>query len=158
MDSGDILTPINVARDPDSLSTFSSYTSVFEKIEVPDVDTIKATTKTPSPLIFFNVVQIYMLRQKNVGGKTEEEISDMAIGIGRYEFVGQVKEDHLDMIVNENYRSGMSSTKSMHPRPIIGEITKTATMPIGEIDLIIDISPHDIDRLESTEDINILGQ
>ena len=49
MDSGDVLASINVAKDPDSPSAFSSYTSTFEKIEAPDANTIKITTKTPNP-------------------------------------------------------------------------------------------------------------
>ena len=46
---------------------------------------------------------IYVLKQENVEGKTEEEISDVVIGTGRYKFVEQVKEDHLDLTANEDY-------------------------------------------------------
>ena len=158
MDSGDVLASINVAKDPDSPSAFSSYTSTFEKIEAPDANTIKITTKTPNPLMLFNVAQIYVLKQENVEGKTEEEISDVVIGTGRYKFVEQVKEDHLDMTANEDYWGEVPSIKNVRFRPITNEATRTATMLTGEVDFTIDISPRDIDRLENTEGISILKQ
>ena len=140
-----------MAKDPDSPSAFSSYTSTFEKIEAPDANTIKITTKTPNPLMLFNVAQIYVLKQENVEGKTEEEISDVVIGTGRYKFVEQVKEDHLDMTANEDYWGEVPSIKNVRFRPITNEATRTATMLTGEVDFTIDISPRDIDRLENTE-------
>ncbi len=108
--------------------------------------------------MLFNVAQIYVLKQENVEGKTEEEISDVVIGTGRYKFVEQVKEDHLDMTANEDYWGEVPSIKNVRFRPITNEATRTATMLTGEVDFTIDISPRDIDRLENTEGISILKQ
>ena len=45
--------------------------------------------KTPLTAI---ITYVNLLKQENVEGKTEEEISDVVIGTGRYKFVEQVKE------------------------------------------------------------------
>ena len=158
MDAEDVLASIKTAGNPDSPSAFSSYTSTFEKVEAPDAKTIRITTKTPNPLMLFNAAQIYVLKKENVEGRTEEEISNVVVGTGRYKFVEQVKEDHLDLVANEDYWGEVPAINKVRFRPITNEATRTATMLTGEVDFTIDISPRDIDRLENTEGIRVLKQ
>ena len=158
MDSADVLASIKTAMNPDSPSAFSGYTSTFSKVEAPDAYTITITTETPNPLMLFHVAQIYVLKQENVEGKTEEEISDVVVGTGRYKFVEQVKEDHLDLTANEDYWGEVPEIKNVRFRPITNEATRTATMLTGEVDFTIDISVRDIDRLEGTDGISVLKQ
>ena len=154
----DVLASIKTAMNPDSPSAFSGYTSTFSKVEAPDAYTITITTETPNPLMLFHVAQIYVLKQENVEGKTEEEISDVVVGTGRYKFVEQVKEDHLDLTANEDYWGEVPEIKNVRFRPITNEATRTATMLTGEVDFTIDISVRDIDRLEGTDGISVLKQ
>ena len=158
MDSADVLASIKTAMNPDSPSAFSGYTSTFSKVEAPDAYTITITTETPNPLMLFHVAQIYVLKQENVEGKTEEEISDVVVGTGRYKFVEQVKEDHLDLTANEDYWGEVPEIKNVRFRPITNEATRTATMLTGEVDFTIDISVRDIDRLDGTDGISVLRQ
>lgn len=158
MDSADVLASIMVAQNPDSPSAFSGYTSTFEKVEAPDADTIVITTQQPNPLMLFNVAQLYVLKKENVEGKTEEEISDVVVGTGRYKFVEQVKEDHLDITANADYWGEIPAIKNVRFRPITNEATRTATMLTGEVDFTIDISVRDIDRLDGTDGISVLKQ
>ena len=133
MDSADVLASIKTAMNPDSPSAFSGYTSTFSKVEAPDAHTVTITTDTPNPLMLFHVAQIYVLKQENVEGKTEEEISDVVVGTGRYKFVEQVKEDHLDLTANEDYWGEVPEIKNVRFRPITNEATRTATMLTGEV-------------------------
>ncbi|MCB7320357.1 ABC transporter substrate-binding protein [Lacrimispora sp. 210928-DFI.3.58] len=158
MDSADALASIKTAMNPDSPSAFSSYTSSFTSVEAPDAETIVITTDTINPLMLFDLAQIYILKQENVEGKTEEEIAAKVVGTGRYKFVEQVKEDHIDMVANEDYWGEVPAIKNVRFRPITNEATRTATMLTGEVDFTIGVSVRDIDRLENTEGISVLRQ
>lgn len=158
MDADDVVASIKVASNPDSPSAFSSYTSTFEKVEAPDAKTVVITTNTPNPMMLFDVAQLYVLKKENVEGKTEEEISDKVIGTGRYKFVEQVKEDHIDMVAYEDYWGEIPAIKNVRFRPITNEATRTATMLTGEVDFTIGVSVRDIDRLDAADGISILKQ
>lgn len=158
LDSADVLASIETASNPDSPSAYSGYTSTFSSVEAPDEKTVVIKTEKPNPLMLFNVAQIYILKKENVEGKTEEEIAANVVGTGRYKFVEQVKEDHIDMVANEDYWGEVPAIKNVRFRPITNEATRTATMLTGEVDFTIDISVRDIDRLESTDGISVLKQ
>ena len=86
------------------------------------------------------------------------EEMDVVVGTGRYKFVEQVKEDHLDLTANEDYWGEVPEIKNVRFRPITNEATRTATMLTGEVDFTIDISVRDIDRLDGTDGISVLRQ
>lgn len=158
MTAEDVVASYELAANPDSPSAFSSYTSTFETVTALDDYTIEIKTNTTNPLMLFNVAQIYVLKKENIEGKTEEEIAANVCGTGRYKFVEQVKEDHIDLVANEEYWGEQPAIKNVRFRPISNEATRTATMLTGEVDVTIDIAVRDIERLENTEGINVLKQ
>lgn len=158
MTAEDVLASIDVAANPDSPSAFTSYTSTFESWTAPDDYTVVIKTKRLNPLMLFNMAQIYILEKENVAGKTEEEIAATVVGTGRYKFVEQVKEDHIDLTANEDYWGEIPAIRNVRFRPITNEATRTATMLTGEVDFTIGVSVRDIDRLDNTEGIEVLRQ
>lgn len=158
MTAEDVLASIDVASNPDSPSAFTAYTSTFESWTAPDDYTVVVKTKRLNPLMLFNMAQIYVLEKENVEGKTEEEIAATVVGTGRYKFVEQVKEDHIDLTTNEDYWGEAPEIKNVRFRPITNEATRTATMLTGEVDFTIGVSVRDIERLENTDGIEVLKQ
>ena len=80
------------------------------------------------------------------------------IGTGRYKLVEHVKEDHIDMVVNEDYWGEIPEIKSVRFRPISNAATRTATMLSGELDVMGGVSVQDVDRLEAAEGIHIITE
>lgn len=158
MTAEDVLASIDVASNPDSPSAFTAYTSTFESWTAPDDYTVVVKTKRLNPLMLFNMAQIYVLEKENIEGKTEEEIAATVVGTGRYKFVEQVKEDHIDLTANEDYWGEVPEIKNVRFRPITNEATRTATMLTGEVDFTIGVSVRDIERLENTDGIEVLKQ
>lgn len=158
MDSGDVVASIKLASNPDSPSAYSSYTSSFESVEAPDANTVVIKTERPNPLMLFDVAQLYVLKQEIAEVGTEEQVADNVIGTGRYKFVEQVKEDHIDLAANEDYWGEVPAIKNVRFRPITNEATRTATMLTGDVDFAIDVSARDIDRLDATEGISVIKQ
>ena len=127
-------------------------------MEAPDANTVVIKTEKPNPLMLFNVAQLYVLKQEIAEVGTEEQVADNVIGTGRYKFVEQVKEDHIDLAANEDYWGEVPAIKNVRFRPITNEATRTATMLTGDVDFYIDVSARDIDRLDATEGISVIKQ
>lgn len=154
----DVLASFAVAGDANSPSAYSSFCAPIAEITAVDDYTVQMVTDGVYPLLLADIVNIYCLKKENIEGKTEEEIASTVIGTGRYTFVEQVAEDHIDITVNENYWGEIPAIKNVRFRPISNDSTRTATMLSNEIDLCIDIPVRDVERLENTDGIQIITQ
>lgn len=154
----DIVASFDTAKNPDSPSAYANFLSSVESYEATDDNTVVVKTKDVYPLLLNDLSHIYILKKENIEGKTEEEIGDTVIGTGRYKFVEQVKEDHIDLVANPDHWSGEKPITNVRFRPITNEATRTATMLTGEVDLTVGVSVRDIDRLNNTEGISVITQ
>lgn len=156
--SEDVIASFDVAKNPDSPSAYSNFFNSIASYEVSDDYTVIVKTNDVYPLLLSDLANVYILKKENVLGKSEEEISDVAVGTGRYKFVEQVKEDHIDLVANADHWSGEKPITNVRFRPITNEATRTATMLTGEVDLTVDISVRDVDRLKDTDGISVITQ
>ena len=154
----DVLASIEVARDTASPSVFANNCASIAEITAPNDYTVVITTSTVNPVLLSDLAPVYILKKENVEGKTEQEIASVVCGTGRYKFVEQVAEDHIDIVANEDYWGEVPEIKNVRFRPISNEATRTATMLSGEVDLCVDIAVRDVERLQNTEGINVVTQ
>lgn len=154
----DVIASFDKASNPDSPSAFANFFSGVASYEATDAHTVVVKTADKYPLLLNDLSNIYIMKKENIEGKTEEEIADVVVGTGRYKFVGQVKEDHIDLVANPDHWSGEKPITNVRFRPITNEATRTATMLTGEVDLTVDISVRDIERLNNTEGMSVITQ
>ena len=156
--SEDVIASFDKAKNPDSPSAFSNFFSGVESYEAPDDYTVVVKTKGAYPVLLNDLSYIYILKKENIEGKTEEEIADVVVGTGRYKFVEQVKEDHIDLVANPDHWSGEKPITNVRFRPITNESTRTATMLTGEVDLTVNIPVRDIERLDNADGISVISE
>lgn len=154
----DVIASYDKAKNPDSPSAFSSFFVGVESYEALDDYTVAVKTKGIYPVLLNNLSNVYIMKRENIEGKTEEEMADVVVGTGRYKFVEQVKEDHVDLVANPEHWSGEKPITNVRFRPITNEATRTATMLTGEVDLTSNISVRDIERLNNTDGISVITQ
>lgn len=154
----DVIASFDIAKNPDSPSAFSNFFSNIKSYEAIDDYTLVVKTNDVYPLLLSDLSNIYILKKENIEGKTEEEIAEVIIGTGRYKFVEQVKEDHIDLVANAEHWSGEKPITNVRFRPITNEATRTATMLTGEVDITVDISVRDVERLNNTEGMSVITQ
>ncbi len=154
----DVIASFDKAKNPDSPSAFSSFFTGVESYEALDDYTVAVKTKDVYPVLLNDLSNVYILKKENIEGKTEEEIADVVIGTGRYKFVEQVKEDHIDIVANPDHWSGEKPITNVRFRPITNEATRTATMLTGEVDLTVNIPVRDIERLNNTDGVSVVTQ
>ena len=156
--SEDVIASFDKAKNPDSPSAFSNFFSGVESYEAPDDYTVVVKTKGAYPVLLNDLSYIYILKKENIEGKTEEEIADVVVGTGRYKFVEQGKEDHIDLVANPDHWSGEKPITNVRFRPITNESTRTATMLTGEVDLTVNIPVRDIERLDNADGISVISE
>ncbi|MFA9422415.1 MAG: ABC transporter substrate-binding protein [Sedimentibacter sp.] len=154
----DVIASFDTAKNPDSPSAFSNFFNGIASYEATDDYTVTIKTNDVYPILLNDISNVYILKKENVVGKTEEEIGDVVIGTGRYKFVEQVKEDHIDLVANADHWSGEKPITNVRFRPITNEATRTATMLSGDVDLTVSISVRDIDRINSTDGMAVITQ
>ncbi len=152
----DVVASYNYAREVGS-SYNSRFTSV-ESVEAADDYTVVIHMKNKYPLLLTDLAMVCISNKENIEGKTPEEIGNSVIGTGRYKLVEHVKEDHIDMVANEEYWGGAPEIKSVRFRPISNAATRTATMLSGELDVMGGVSVQDVERLEATEGIHVVSE
>lgn len=156
--SEDVIASFDIAKNPDSPSAFSNFFNGIASYEATDDYTVTIKTNDVYPILLNDISNVYILKKENIVGKTEEEIGDVVIGTGRYKFVEQVKEDHIDLVANADHWSGEKPITNVRFRPITNEATRTATMLSGDVDLTVAVSVRDIDRINSTEGMSVITQ
>ena len=154
--SEDVVASYDYAREPGS-SYNSRFTSV-ESVEAVDDYTVVIHMKNKYPLLLTDLAMVCISNKENIEGKTPEEVGSSVIGTGRYKLVEHVKEDHIDMVANEEYWGGAPEIKSVRFRPISNAATRTATMLSGELDVMGGVSVQDVARLEATEGIHVVSE
>ncbi|MCI8831382.1 MAG: ABC transporter substrate-binding protein [Lachnospiraceae bacterium] len=154
--SEDVVASYDYAREPGS-SYNSRFTSV-ESVEAVDDYTVVIHMKNKYPLLLTDLAMVCISNKENIEGKTPEEVGSSVIGTGRYKLVEHVKEDHIDMVANEEYWGGAPEIKSVRFRPISNAATRTATMLSGELDVMGGVSVQDVERLEATEGIHVVSE
>lgn len=140
------------------ISSNKSYVANIESMNKVDDYTLELVTPFPYSLLLSDLKNVMIIDKEYTESMTDEEIALNPIGTGRYKFVEHVKEDHLDLVLNEDYWGEKPSIEKVRFRPITNEATRTATMLSGEVDFTVDIAVRDVDRLKSNSDIDVLEQ
>lgn len=152
----DVVASYNYAMT-ESESYKGRFTTV-DSVEATDEHTVVLHMNKKYPLLLTDLAMVCIAKKENIEGKTEEEIGNTVIGTGRYKLVEHVKEDHIDMEVNEDYWGEIPEIKTVRFRPISNAATRTATMLSGELDVMGGVSVQDVERLEATEGIHIVSE
>jgi peptide/nickel transport system substrate-binding protein len=96
-----------------------------------------------------------ILSEKYYSEATEAEIAQQPIGTGPYVVTEYVKDDHITLELRDDYWGSMPPNKTVIYRPIPDNQTRLAELLAGNVDIALNISPDDIERIESTDGVRI---
>lgn len=139
-------------------SSNKNYVANIESMNKVDDYTVELVTPFPYSLLLADLKNVMIIDKEYTEGMSPEQIALNPVGTGRYKFVEHIKEDHLDLVVNENYWGEKPAITKVRFRPITNEATRTATMLSGEVDFTVDVAVRDVDRLKSNSDIDVVEQ
>ncbi len=136
-------------------SHVKKFTVGIKAVHVIDDSTIEIDTGKPWPALPDELTGLRMVPIHYIKEVGNAAFALKPIGTGPYKFVEWVKDDHIDLVANEDYWKGAPSIKRVRIRPIPIGAARTAGILSGELDVVWGISPVDGAKLEKNPNVNV---
>lgn len=136
--------------------SYSRYTTDFAGVEVVDPLTVQIISTQPSAAVLATIARgswmIPPVYHQEVG---PEEFGQRPIGTGPFTFGEWVKDDRIVLDANPNYWEGAPGVAQVIFRPLPEPVSRIAALEAGDVDLIVDLSLPDVDRVEESDDLAV---
>ena len=129
-------------RDKKLKPRITIYRRIFlDKVEKVDSHTVKIHTKRPVATLPVWMVNAFMLPPTYYSSTSPKELLKKPVGTGPYKLVKWVKDDHIEMAVNEGWWRGAPVIKKAIWRSVAEASARIAELETGGADIIMNISP-----------------
>lgn len=132
------------------------YTRVgFDHCDIVDDYTVNLVVKEPTVLFPVYTTFVKILAPGYYSEHTPGETAIAPMGSGPWMFQEWVKDDHVTLVANPNYWQGKPGIETIIFKPVPEVSVRMAMLETGESDLVADLSPDDVKRVESNEDLRV---
>lgn len=128
----------------------------YEKIEAADPYTLQIKTKSPCPGILSLLSGVAMVAPKYYQETEETRLNTQPVGAGPYKLVKWIKDDHIELVYNDQWTFDVPDFKRVIFKPIPEGATRVAALVSGEIDIADTVSIPDIPRIKRSEDTYVM--
>ncbi|MBM7661678.1 peptide/nickel transport system substrate-binding protein [Bacillus mesophilus] len=130
-----------------------------EKVEVVDEFTVKITLKEPfAPFLSNMAMHAASIVSPTALEKHSSDFTMNPVGTGPFKFVSWNKGVEVVLEKNEDYFGGAPSIDQLIFKPITEAQTRLAELESGNIDLIVNIPPDDLERLRGDSNLQVIEQ
>jgi len=137
-------------------STIPSDLSLdMDNIETPDDYTVIFHTTEPAPLMLEQLDFTSIISEKYFSEASDAEISQQPVGTGPYVVTEWVKDDHVTLERRDDYWGPLPAVKTIIFRPIPDAQTRLAELLAGNADIVLNVSPDDMERVEAAEGVRM---
>lgn len=143
--------------DPKAV-TRAAFTSL-DRVDIVDDYTVNVVTKFPDALMpdrlaFYGGQIIPKSYFDKVGA---DEFNAKPVGTGPLKFVEWVKDDHLTLEANKEWWGGKLGVERVIVKPMPESASRVAALLKGEADIITQLPPDDVDRVNKSANAAALG-
>lgn len=154
--SADVVFSFDRMRKPGFESMGNHVNSLIESVEALDEYTVKITLQEPYAPFMQRMASFYMVPQGYIEAVGDEEFARNPIGTGPYHFKEWVHGEYISFKANEDYWGGVPEVKEVFFRTIPERSTRVAALLSGEVDLVSDLAPDDIQVIERNPQAKIV--
>lgn len=142
---------------PNSPTSFAIYTKSIAHVDVVDPLTIRIETKSPAPLLPYDMSAISILSRHAAEGKSTNDFNSgaAAIGTGPYRFVRWIPGNRIEYVANPDYWGGKQPWDHVTLKPIANDGAREAALLSGDIDLMEGVPVTDVNRLRRDPAVSI---
>lgn len=152
----------SVRRIPSIPNNPGPYTSNLRTITstvAVDPFTVRVTTDRPNPLLPGQFTNVFILSKAMVNASPEEFSSSQAtVGTGPYRLVSFRYGDTAVLEPNRFYWGTAPSWKRVMIRVIGNDASREAALLSGDLDLIENVPPEDVERLRGTAGMSVFAR
>lgn len=142
--------------DPATKNPFRSLYLTIEKTTIIDDHTVVVNTNRPDPILDKRLcLTAWIIPSSWIEKDGIEAFLKKPFGTGPFKFVKWVKNDHLTLEAFKNYWGGRPKVDQIIMKPIPEAASRVAALETGEADIITNIPPFLIPRLEQESGIGI---
>lgn len=141
--------------NPDYNSLQRTYWVPVTEISTPDELTCIIKTETPMGVMPY-VMALTTPVHPDVG-MDPEGFPEVPIGTGPFKFVEWLIDDRVVMEANPDYWGGPPLVQEAIFRTIPELSTRMSALEAGEVDIVLEIVPEDVERIEGREGISVLN-
>ncbi len=134
-----------------------SKLATIKEVQAVDSSTVRIITSAPDPIMLARLAGIvtWIVPKAYIEANGADHFATNPIGTGPYKFVSWKKDEELVLAANESYWQGKPSVSQIGFRPIPEAATRLALLKSGEVDLIQDVPPDQVDVIEADGDLEI---
>ncbi len=143
-----------------SPASFSLYTKAIINKTVVDPNTIRLTTKEPYPLMLADMTMVYIVSKKATKGLTNEDFANGKgiVGTGPFKFVKFVRDDHVDLVRNDDYWGKRPTWSKVTLRFVPNPATRIASLLAGDVQAIENVPTPDLGRVRSNSGLSLFSK
>jgi peptide/nickel transport system substrate-binding protein len=146
-------------RVPNVQGAPAPFTYAIRGKTITKVDdlTVRISTGAPSPLTPNDLSVVFITSKTAASGQATPAFNTgaAAIGTGPYKFAAFVPGDKIQVTRNDAYWGGAQPWTTVEFRPIKVGTARVAALLAGDVDLIEDVPPNDINRLSAEAKITL---
>ena len=144
---------------PNSPAPFTDALATLGEVQIVDDNTIRFTTKVPDPVLLQNIGQIFIVSAKASQGKSSTDFNNpaVAVGTGPYKFVSWTPSDRMVLAPNADYWGHKPEFDHVTFRFIANNASRVAALLSGEVDVIDQVPPTDLNRLKAAGNVGVFS-
>ncbi len=149
------------ARVPSIANNPSPYTPNLRTIartEIVDPFTIRIHTDRPNPTLPGQLTNIFILPAHLAKEPAEGASARVAIGTGPYKLVSFRYGEGMVLERNESYWGSKPAYPRVEIRVISNDAAREAALLAGDIDLMENVPPDDVQRLQATPSVQVFAR
>lgn len=146
----DVAYSINRILDPKNSSPQAANFAAVKEVKVIDEHTLQIITHDPYPVLPARLVGLRVVPKHYVEGVGVDRFRLEPIGSGPYKFVNWVRDEQITLVANEDYWKGKPEIEKVVFKPIPASSTRVMSLLAGEVDIIVNVPPHQISTLEGS--------
>lgn len=140
---------------PDLKSPQRANYSLVDRVEVVDPLTARIVTSKPFPALPAYLTTHRVVPPKYTEEKGADYLAANPVGTGPYKFVEWAKGDRITLEANPEYWNGTPPAKRVVFRAVPEGSTRIANLVSGRSDLILGVTPDDIERLKGQPGLTV---
>jgi len=131
------------------------YASLISEIQVPDPYTVRFVLTRPDVAFIESYVisNATMIASPAAVERYGEKIALNPVGTGPFIFREYQEAEHVVLVRNEDYWAGAPKLEKVIFRPIPELTTRVVELETGGVDLIFEVPPEELGRLEANPEI-----
>ncbi|MBM9594700.1 ABC transporter substrate-binding protein [Roseitranquillus sediminis] len=136
---------------------YTTYISSIADVEAVDPQTVRFTTHAPNPVLPLDLSAIFIVNQDATEGATQADFAsgEAMVGTGPYKFESHLPREALTVSRYEDYWGEPGEWERINVRMLTNDAARVAALLAGEVDLIDQVPPSNIPRIEQQEELKV---